>query len=337
VRAPYPVFPVRSPRVKSQNMELSVIICTHNPRPEQLSRTLEALRRQTLPVAEWELLLIDNASCPAVATLVSLQWHPNARHVREEALGLTSARLRGIQEAQGQLLVFVDDDCILDASYLEVAMEISNSRPELGCWGAGCIEPEYEKPPPEWLAAHEGALAIRRLNRDFWANIPDLNPSVPFGVGMCIRRTVALRYASLCERDNIRRSLDRAGESLASCGDTDIAMLACTLGMGTASFTALKITHLIPEGRTTRQYMSRLVAAKAESQILLWSLYHFSNDDLLQRLQVVKLKYLFFWIRYVASGFSVHFRLALSKTRGELHGCKRLRDRGPYGRTVIDG
>jgi len=43
-------------------MKVSVIVCTHNPRLEYLSRTLEALREQMLPKGEWELLVIDNAS-----------------------------------------------------------------------------------------------------------------------------------------------------------------------------------------------------------------------------------------------------------------------------------
>lgn len=317
--------------------ELSIVICTHNPRLEYLSRTLEALRVQTLPMAEWELLVIDNASRPAIAALVSLTWHPNGRHIREEVLGLTPARLRGIQEAQGQLLVFVDDDSILESSYLEVAMAIGKSRPEIGCWGAGCVEPEYEKPPPEWLAAYDDALAIRRLDRDMWANIPALNRSLPFGVGMCLRRTVADQYVNLCHGDNVRRSLDRSGESLASCGDTDIALLTCSLGMGTASYTGLKITHLIAERRTTRQYMSRLLAGKAESQVILSSLYELDNDNhSLQRLRILKLKYLFGWIRYAVSGFSLHFHLALSKMRGELQGFKRLRDLGFLGQNVVD-
>jgi glycosyltransferase involved in cell wall biosynthesis len=318
-------------------MNLSVIICTHNPRPEYLSRTLEALRVQTLPMAEWELLLVDNASRQAVAASVSLKWHPNGRHIREEDLGLTPARVRGIQEAQGQLFVFVDDDSILEASYLEIAMAIGKSRPDLACWGAGCIEPAYEKPPPEWLAAYDSALAIRRIDRDLWANIPALNHSLPFGLGMCLRKAVAVRYASLCQKDNVRRSLDRSGQSLASCGDTDIALLTCVLGNGTAVFTGLKITHLIPERRTTLQYMSRLVEGKAESQVAISSLYALDKDNLsLQRLRILKLKYLYFWIRYLASGFSVHFRLALSKMRGEIQGYKRLRDLGLLGQNVVD-
>jgi glycosyltransferase involved in cell wall biosynthesis len=318
-------------------MKLTVIVCTHDPRPEYLSRALDALRTQTLPKTDWELLVIDNASRVATADLVSLTWHPNARHIREDVLGLTSARLRGIREAQGELLVFVDDDSLLDASYLEIAMGVGGSRPDLGCWGAGCIEPEYETPPPEWLSAYDGALAIRRLDRDLWANIPGSNHSLPFGVGMCLRRTVADQYVSLCQRDDVRRSLDRSGESLASCGDTDIGMLACELGMGTASFTGLRITHLIPKRRTTQGYMSRLVAGKAESQVVLSSLYKLANNNLsIHTLRTVRLKYLFFWIRYVASGFSVHLRLALWKTKGELLGYRRLQGLGRLRQDLAD-
>ena len=306
-------------------MNLSVIICTHNPRLEYLSRTLDGLSAQTLPMAEWELVLIDNASRSLVATSISLTWHPNARHVNEEVLGLTAARLRGIRETQGQLLVFVDDDSILEPSYLEKAIRIGESRPDLGCWGAGCIKPEYEKRPPEWLATWDEALAVRRLDRDLWANIPGFNQSLPFGLGMCLRRTLAVQYASLCQTDSVRRSLDRSGESLASCGDSDIAMLACTLGMATASFTGLKITHLIPERRTTREYMSRLIASRAESAVVLLSLYKLDNNNLsIGRLRILRIKYLLYWIRYAVLGFPVNLRLNLAKFRGELDGQKRL-------------
>jgi glycosyltransferase involved in cell wall biosynthesis len=43
-------------------MDLSVVICTRNPRPKSLRRVLQALSHQTLPLNRWELLVIDNAS-----------------------------------------------------------------------------------------------------------------------------------------------------------------------------------------------------------------------------------------------------------------------------------
>ena len=62
-----------------------------------------------------------------LADRFNISWHPNGRHVREDELGLTPARLRGVAEAVAELLVFVDDDNILDPDYLEQA-----------CGSSGC-------------------------------------------------------------------------------------------------------------------------------------------------------------------------------------------------------
>src|SRR5437867_11640557 len=94
-------------------MDVSVIICTHNPRPDYLRRVLDALKAQTLPMEQWELLLIDNASSEGLVDVWDLSWHPSAHHIRENELGKTPSVLRGIKESAGELLVLVDDDNVL--------------------------------------------------------------------------------------------------------------------------------------------------------------------------------------------------------------------------------
>ena len=74
-------------------MNISVVICSHNPREDYLRRVLAALKAQTLPKEQWELLLIDNASKEPLAGRWVF-WHPYARIIRENQLGLTPARLR---------------------------------------------------------------------------------------------------------------------------------------------------------------------------------------------------------------------------------------------------
>src|SRR5688572_6616303 len=97
----------------------TVVICTHNPREDYLRECLNALKEQSLPKSEWELVVVDNCSDKPLAESIDLSWHRYARLIREETLGLTPARLRGIREAAGDLLVFVDDDNILDVDFLE--------------------------------------------------------------------------------------------------------------------------------------------------------------------------------------------------------------------------
>jgi glycosyltransferase involved in cell wall biosynthesis len=249
-------------------MKLSVIICTHNPRPEYLSRALEALRLQTLPMAEWELLVIDNASRPAAAALVSLAWHPNARHIREEVLGLTPARLRGIQETQGRLLVFVDDDNLVDPDYLTNALEIYEEYPFLGAFG-GSITAEFEVDPPLSIAPYLEGLAIRKTLSDHWSNAKKWSEATPFGAGMCVRREVAELYSERVGNDRIRVALDRQGTSLGAGGDVDMAWTSFSLGKGTGCFARLRATHLISKDRLTEPYIERLYAGLAYADEIL--------------------------------------------------------------------
>lgn len=255
---------------------LSVIICTHNPKRHYFEKVLGALKAQTLPFEKWEVLLIDNASDRPLASDVDLSWHPGARHIREEELGLTPARLRGIAEAAAETLVFVDDDNVLDPNYLEVALQISNDYPFIGAWG-GQILPEFEVTPPEWTKPFWGYLALREVERDQWSNLLHQLETTPHGAGLCIRKVVAEQYATNAKHHPVRSKLGRKGtagqdEIPLSCEDTDMAYTACDIGLGTGLFTALKLTHLIPANRLTEEYLCRLVKGSTYSKVILESL-----------------------------------------------------------------
>jgi glycosyltransferase involved in cell wall biosynthesis len=243
-------------------MKLSVIICTHNPRPEFLSRTLQALRSQSVPRAEWELLMVDNASDEPLASQTDLSWHPQGRHIREEELGLTPARLSGIREAKGDLFVFVDDDNVLRHDYLEAALRISVTHPHLGAFG-GSIEAEFEVKPDPRLESLLPSLAIRGIERAQWANFG--MESLPFGAGLSVRAKVAQAYAADISRSKIRRCLDRRGGSLMGGGDLDLAMTSYDLGMGVGLFGELVVTHLIDKRRLSPKYLHQLFVAGAYS------------------------------------------------------------------------
>lgn len=247
---------------------LSVIICSHNPRWDYFRRCLDGLRAQTLPVERWELLLVDNRSEELLAARVDFTWQRNARVLREETLGLTPARIRGIRESKGELLVFVDDDNVLDPDFLEVALRIAEERPFLASWSGQC-NPAFEEPPPEWTRRYWGNIAIRQFDTDRWSNLPLLPDTIPCGAGLCVRRDVALRYVDLHDAGERRFQADRAGRSLLSGGDNDLAACACDLGFGLGLMASLKLTHLIPPERLTVEYLARLTEGIYFSSTLL--------------------------------------------------------------------
>lgn len=245
------------PSHSSSLQRLSIIICTHNPREQYLKRVLSALEEQTLPVSEWELIVVDNASSSPLADLFDLSWHPAARHVREEELGLTPARLRGIAKARGDVIVFVDDDNVLSKTYLAEAVSIGERYPFLGAWG-GSIDLEFEVPPPEWVLQYRSHLAYRNFSSPRWSNIKSDLESQPYGAGMCLRREVCQRYAKNVSNDKFRRSLDRKGTNLLAGGDIDLVLTASVFDYGWGNFPTLQLVHLIPTSRTKEQYLLRL-------------------------------------------------------------------------------
>lgn len=256
-------------------MKISAIICTHDPRPQYLRRVLEALNKQTLDKREWELLLIDNASRePLKAGAVKggkvarsegneaeswldLSWHANARVIREDKVGLTHARLRGIDEAKGELIVFIDDDNLLAPDYLERCVRISADWPQLGVWG-GSVAGEFEVPPPEWINRFLPGMVVYEIDRDYWSNIAVWSSAIPFGAGMCVRTQLALSYAAGVKNDPLRQTLGRTGAAMTASEDVDLAYTVIGEGFGTARFKDLKITHLIPKERLTEDYVVRL-------------------------------------------------------------------------------
>ena len=261
------------------SIQISVIICSHNPREDYLQRVLDALDRQSLAKEHWELLLIDNASAKPLNSKYDLNWHPNSRHVLEEELGLTPARLRGIREACAELLVFIDDDNVLPVEYLQTALKISQEYPFLGAWGGGC-EPEFEVPPPGWIEPYLGNLAILNINRPSWTNQYFDYRCTPIGAGMCIRKYPAQKYLETVKMRNSSEHLDRRGGELVSCGDHDMAYCALDLGLGVGLFPELKPKHLIPSSRLEKSYILRLSEADAYSAYKLRRIRNFEVEHI---------------------------------------------------------
>lgn len=261
------------------SLDISVITCSHNPRPDYLAQVLDSLKGQTLDRTRWEFLLIDNASTEPLEPRIDLSWHPNARHVKEKQLGLTHARLRGIRESTGDVLLFVDDDNVLDADFLEHAQKVGQEWPRLGVWG-GQSRPGFEAPPPEWTREYWSRLVIREFDSDRWSNQQSHADSMPCGAGMCVRRSVAGYYLDLHESGKRNIVMDRSGNSLMSGGDSDMAMCACDVGLGMGLFTSLKLTHLISADRLTEDYLVRLVEGLAYSGVVLESFRPSTSDNI---------------------------------------------------------
>ncbi len=253
-------------------MDLSVIICAHNPHPGRLARTLAGLRSQTLPASQWECVLVDNASAPAIAC--GADALANLRIIREPEPGLTHARRRGLRETSTALCVFADDDNVLAPDYLEQALRLSISHPRAGAFGGRSL-PEFEKPPADWIREFRDLLALRELGQQ-----PIIAPAekpprayplcAPIGAGMVLRREAVQVWLDAPEHG----LTDRRGGELTSGGDNDIVLTLFSAGWEVAYFPELSLTHLIPVGRLDPAYLARLNRGIQKSWVQVLARHH---------------------------------------------------------------
>ena len=245
-------------------MILSVIIPTHNPHPGRLRRTLTALRKQSLPAGQWETLLVDNASMPALALADWSTIGPsNLRVVSESMLGLSHARRAGFLNGSGDSFVLVDDDNELAPDYLAETLRLFAAHPKVGALG-GRSRPEFERSPEPWVRQFDGLIACRDLGDAPLVSHGLRNPATgrndypqfaPIGAGMALRRAAVKNWLDQRNADALP---DRQSGNLSSSGDNDIVLCAMRAGWEVGYFPALLLMHLIPASRLEPAYLARL-------------------------------------------------------------------------------
>jgi len=246
-------------------MNVSVIICTHNPNDAVLSKVIESLRLQTLPKNLWQLLIIDNNSAIPLQNSLDLEWHPNAKIIIEPNLGLSKARLTGVKNAEADLVVFADDDNVLGESYLETAFNFHRENPNVGCFGGKSI-PVFETTPPKWFFETGINLGCQEYGDDLYISnykaidfkIDSYPIKAPIGTGMIILKNAFLTYLEEVKLDTERLKLGRKGKELTSGEDNDIILTVVKAGYEIAYLPKLVIQHLIPKARYTEGYLKRM-------------------------------------------------------------------------------
>jgi len=128
-----------------EGLAISVVVPTCN-RKARISACVEALARQTFPRDAFEVIVVDDGSTddtPAVLGALSGR-EPGLRLrvlVNERNMGANPSRNRGIREAEGGLVAFLDDDCVPASDWLERLVK-PFSEPEIAAVVGLVTDPE---------------------------------------------------------------------------------------------------------------------------------------------------------------------------------------------------
>jgi GT2 family glycosyltransferase len=175
---------------------VSVIIPTHE-RAERLARCLTSILRAQYPADRREIIVVDNDPRTAETRDLIERSFPGVRYVREDAPGSASARNRGVEHAAGEIVVFTDDDVVVDRFWILELARAYQAAPRVGAVTGLLVPMELETPAQLWFEQYGGFG--RGYERRVY-NLTDRRPPDPlfpysagvFGTGnsMSFRRSV---------------------------------------------------------------------------------------------------------------------------------------------------
>ena len=195
---------------------VSIVVSTYR-RPDMLVDALKSMRGLAVRDGlRYEVLVIDNdPSGSARATVESFEnpwpaWGA-LRYVCEPQSGLSYVRNRGLDEAAGQIVAFLDDDIFIDPDWLlqivdcfaRTGADCVGGRTSV-CWGG---DPEFPL-----QACEERFMGLDRGSIEFEVR----GPWLPGGGNLAVRRSL------VPEGFRFQHGLGRVGSMLLSGEDTEV-------------------------------------------------------------------------------------------------------------------
>jgi glucosyl-dolichyl phosphate glucuronosyltransferase len=228
---------------------ITVAICTWN-RADLLDQTLESMRALIIPAGiGWEVIVVNNNCTDRTDEIIAK--HAGAlplRRLFEPNPGQSNARNCAVADAEGDLLVWTDDDVIVDAEWLTHYVCAAQAFPRSAYFG-GTVEPWFSIRPPRWIEENldrlEGFYAIRDLGRD--VRLLKEGEFV-FGANMAVRTEIARRFP-------FDPNLGLTPKSEIRGDETEFQATLITAGYVGTWVGPAKVRHIIPATRLTRQYI----------------------------------------------------------------------------------
>ena len=242
----------------NSTVNLTVAIPTYNGE-NRLSQVLEKLKEQiNTEHINWEVIIVDNNSTDGTAKLVK-EYQKNwlvevpLKYCFEAEQGICFARQRAINEAQGELVGFIDDDNPPFANWVSSANKFAQEHPKAGAFSSR-IHGIFETNPPEELKEITFYLALVDRGSEPLMYEPR-KKGLPPGAGLVVRRDVWQKYvpAKLLLIGKTKTNQMPIGE------DAEALLYIYRAGWEIWYNPEMEIEHIIPSSRLEEKYLLGLM------------------------------------------------------------------------------
>jgi glycosyltransferase involved in cell wall biosynthesis len=250
-------------------MYVTVAICTWN-RADLLDQTLTRMRELRIPEGvEWELIIVNNNCTDHTDEVIAR--HTDAlpiRRILESRQGHSHARNRVLSEARGDLLLWTDDDVLVDREWLVEFVKAAVRHPDAAGFG-GPIEPWFPVPPDVDLVKAFPALAIGFCGLDLGipeGTLPDDAQVVGANMAHRLEKVGRLRCDTRLGMTPIKSS---GKESLAVGGyeDYDFNNRLRAQGERFVWVPTMRVKHYVNPARMTLDYLRSFYAEGGRTEV----------------------------------------------------------------------
>lgn len=232
-------------------LKISVAICTYN-REKYLPQLFASIEKQTLATDQFEVVLVNNNSPGNTDELFQDFQRKNpslqTRYCEEAEQGLSFSRNHAIQQANFELITFLDDDAFIDEHYLAVLVDEFSASPDAMAIG-GKILLHYEDTIPKWENRFLNSL-LGYFNKGD-EKLQFTSNDYPRGSNMAFR-TIVFEQVGLFDV-----SLGRIGASLSGGEEKDLFNKLYKHNMKVLYVPNALVFHSVPVERTLTSFIKK--------------------------------------------------------------------------------
>ena len=247
--------------IDSMSKVLSILMPTHN-RADILPIALKSFESLSIP-AGWhtEMVIVANActdnTCDVLDEHIDKLPFPT-RYVVEPVAGSSQARNRGVQEARGEIFIFVDDDVLVSPNWLIGLINVFETTPAdfvggpVKLWWHAIERPEwFTSDFDSLLAAKEHGTEVIELD----------NPTAVITINIAYRRKIFDQVGGF------RRDLERRGKGTGSYEDVEFNTRALEAGMRLFYAPSAPVQHWVEPSRMSFSAMSKMIFYVGQARV----------------------------------------------------------------------
>ncbi len=242
-------------------MEITVIVCTYN-RCQSLAKALSSVAESILPApTQWEVLVIDNNSkdqTPEVAKEFCRRYPGLFRYIFESRQGKSYALNAGIREARGSVVAFMDDDVMVEPTWLRNLTAPLLHHEWAG--SGGRILPERGFLPPRWLQFNDRNTMAPLAVFDLGPTAGEL-AEPPFGTNMAFWKSLFETYGGF------RTDLGPQPGNEIRSEDTEFGHRLLAAGERLRYEPSAVVYHSVPQHRLRKKYFLAWSFDKARADV----------------------------------------------------------------------